>query len=132
MQKNLHSHLSRRESQIMDVLYRLEEATVAEVLEHLNDKPAYNSVRGILRVLVDKGLVRYRRDEARRYVYRPKISAEKARHSALEHLVDTFFEGSAPKAAAALLDASASRLKSEDLEELSRLIDAASRRMEDE
>lgn len=116
----------------MDVLYRLEEATVADILEHLEDKPAYNSVRGILRVLVDKGLASYRRDDARRYVYRPKIPAERARRSALAHLVDTFFAGSAPKAAAALLDASAGRMRQEDLDQLSQLIDAASRRMEEE
>ena len=89
--------LSRRERQIMDVIYRLGEAGAAEVVEHLPDRPAYNSVRVTLGILERKGMVRHRR-EGTRYVYSPTVPAERARDSALRHVVRTFFRGSPSKA----------------------------------
>src|SRR5437764_442519 len=94
--------LGARERQIMDVLFRLERATVQHVLEGLADPPSYSAVRGMLRLLEDKGLVRHEQDGLK-YVYLPTVAKEKARNSALRHLVTTFFGGSAQQAAAALL-----------------------------
>ena len=95
--------LSRRERQIVDVLYRLGEAGAAEVVQHLTDRPSYNSVRVTLGILERKGVVRHWRDGAR-YVYAPTLPPEKARESALRHLVRTFFRGSTSKAALTLLE----------------------------
>ena|SRR5688500_11149964 len=94
--------LSPRERQIMDALYRHGESTVAEVMERMPDPPSYSAVRATLRVLEDKGEVSHRED-GRRYVYRPAVAADRARKSALRHLVGTFFGGSAERAAVALL-----------------------------
>src|SRR5213595_2302755 len=96
--------LSRRERQIMDILYQLERATVGEVLSKLPDKPNYSTVRAQLRVLEEKGHVRHE-EEGLRYVYLPCVPREVARRSALRHLVETFFEGSTEKAVAACLAA---------------------------
>ena len=95
--------LGARERQIMDVLFRLERATVQQVLEQLADPPSYSAVRGMLRFLEDKRLVRHEQDGLK-YVYLPTVAKEKAGKSALKHLVQTFFGGSAQDAAAALLD----------------------------
>ena len=95
--------LGARERQIMDVLVRLERATVQQVLEQLADPPSYSAVRGMLRLLEDKRLVRHEQDGLK-YVYLPTVAKEKAGKSALKHLVQTFFGGSARDAAAALLD----------------------------
>jgi predicted transcriptional regulator len=94
--------LSRREREVMDVLYRRSEATVAEVLEALDDPPTYSAVRSILRVLEEKGHITHREDGPR-YVYAPAVARERARRAALDHVVETFFEGSAESALAALL-----------------------------
>ncbi len=127
MPKPIHTHLSRRESQIMDVIYQLGEATVGEVVKRLPDPPGYNSVRVTLGILEEKGYLTHRR-EAQRYVYLPTIPRERARRSAVEHLVETFFEGSTPKTVATLLDVSASRLGEAELEELSQMIREARKR----
>ncbi|HSE50057.1 MAG TPA: BlaI/MecI/CopY family transcriptional regulator [Terriglobales bacterium] len=95
--------LGRRERQIMDVLYRLGKASVADVLAALPDPPTYSAVRGMLRLLEDKGLVQHQQDGLK-YVYLPTVEPAKARVSALRHLVTTFFGGSAQHAAAALLE----------------------------
>lgn len=108
---------SRRERQIMDILYQLERATVGEVLAKLPDKPNYSTVRAQLRVLEEKGHVRHE-EEGLRYVYVPRVPREVARRSALRHLVDTFFEGSTEKAVAALLGGEVDKVSSEELHRL--------------
>lgn len=116
--------LSRRERQIMDVLYARGSATAAEVREALPDPPSYSAVRALLRILVEKGHARHEQDGAR-YVYYPVVSRDRARRSALRRLVSTFFEGSAAQAAAALIGSES--LSPDDLERLSSLIDKARR-----
>ena len=113
--------LSRRERQIMDILYQLERATVGEVLSKLPDKPNYSTVRAQLHVLEEKGHVRHE-EECLRYVYLPCVPREVARRSALRHLVETFFEGSTEKAVAALLGGEVSRISSDELDRLAALI----------
>ena len=113
--------LSRRERQIMDILYKLERATVGEVLSELADKPNYSTVRAQLRVLEEKGHVRHEA-HGLRYVYVPCVPREVARRSALRHLVETFFEGSTEKAVAALLGGEVSRISSEELDRLASFI----------
>lgn len=118
------AHLSRRERQIMDVLYQRGRATAAEVLAGLPDPPSYSAVRAMLRVLEEKGHVLHEEDGPR-YVFLPTVPREKAKRSAIKHLLATFFDGSAEQAVAALLDASSTRLKPEELDRLARLIDKA-------
>lgn len=95
--------LGRRERQIMDVVFRLGRATAAEVLAELPDPPSYSAVRGMLRLLEDKGYLRHEQDGPR-YVYLPTTARDEARRSALAHLLRTFFDGSRENAVAALLD----------------------------
>jgi BlaI family penicillinase repressor len=121
MAKQKTSPLARRERQIMDVLYKLQRASVAEVLAQLADEPSYSTVRAQLRVLEKKGHVRHE-EHGLRYVYAPAVPREVARRSALRHLVDTFFEGSTEKVVAALLGGEVSRMSPEELERLARLI----------
>jgi predicted transcriptional regulator len=116
--------LSRRERQIMDVLYQRGKATALEVQESLPDPPSYSAVRALLRILEDKGHVRHEQDGPR-YVFTPKLPRDKARRSAIRHMMETFFEGSAEQAVAALLDVSSSKLSEEELERLARLIENA-------
>ncbi len=115
--------LSRRERQIMEVVYRGGQATAGEVLAALPDPPSYSAVRAMLRVLENKGHLRHV-PEGTRYVYRPTVTRERAGIPALENVVETFFGGSAEKAVAALLDAR-SRLSPQELERLSTLIEQA-------
>jgi predicted transcriptional regulator len=119
-----HSTLTRRERQIMDVLYRRGRATAAEVMADLPGEPNYSTVRTQLRVLEDKGHVRHD-EEGLRYVYATAVPRHAARKSALKHLVETFFDGSAQQVVAAVLGGEASRLSDEDLERISQLIDEA-------
>lgn len=102
MGKGSPGKLSRRESEVMDILYRRGSATVAEILKDMPDQPTYSAVRSIVRVLADKGLVKHKA-EGVRYVYAPAQRQETAQHSALSHLVRTFFGGSPELAATALL-----------------------------
>ena len=113
--------LSRRERQIMDVLYKLQRATVAEVLERMPGDQHYSTVRAQLRVLEEKGHVRHEED-GMRYVYLPAVSRDVARRSAMRHLIDTFFEGSTEKAVAALLGGEATKITPEELDRLGRLV----------
>ena len=99
----MEQQLGKRERQIMDVIYRLGRATVSEVQEALSDPPSYSAVRGMLRFLEEKGLLRHEQDGIR-YVYLPTVEPKKARKSALRHLVQTFFSGSSQEAAAALIE----------------------------
>ena len=115
--------LSRRERQIMAVIYRLGRATAAEVLDQLEEPPSYSAVRAHLRILEEKGHLRHEQDGPR-YVFLPTLPREQARDSALMHLVQTFFEGSTSQAMAALLDANP-RISKAELEGLSRLIEKA-------
>lgn len=124
MKKPLHTHLSRRESQIMDIVYRLGEASVSDVVARMPDTPAYNSVRVTLGILEKKGYVRHRQ-EGQRYIYRPAVSPEKATESAVSHLLKTFFGGSPSKAILTLLDMSSERLSQEDLDQLAQWIEQA-------
>jgi predicted transcriptional regulator len=124
MAKRAHDPLSRRERQIMDVVYRLGRATVAEVQEALPDPPSYSTVRALLRVLEEKRHLRHEQDGPR-YVFLPTVPRDKARRSALRQLVQTFFEGSTAQAVAALLGAPDAKLTDEDLDRLSRLINQA-------
>ena len=126
MAKPLHSELSRRERQIMDILYRRRSATVGEVLAGLAGEPSYSTVRAQLRVLEEKGHVRHE-ERGLRYVYEPIVPRDAARRSALKHLVDTFFEGSAEKVVAALLGDTA-RLSQDELDRLSEMIAKARKR----
>src|SRR5947207_5802483 len=116
--------LSRRERQIMDIVYRLGRATVSEVMESLSGDPAYSTVRAQLRVLEEKGHLRHE-EHGLRYVYLPKMPRHMVRQSALKHLIDTFFEGSAGKAVAALLGKEGFRISEDELDRLSELIEKA-------
>jgi predicted transcriptional regulator len=116
--------LSRRERQIMDVIYRRGRATAADVLAELPDPPSYSAVRAMLRVLEEKGHVRHE-EQGARYVFLPIVPREKARRSALKQLVQTFFDGSTEQAVAALIDGSASKLSDQDLDRLAKLIEQA-------
>jgi predicted transcriptional regulator len=118
--------LTRRERQIMDVLYRRGRATAAEVMEDLPGDRSYSTVRTQLRVLEEKGQVRHD-EEGLRYVYSPAVPRHAARKSALRHLMNTFFDGSAEKVVSALLGGDASRLSDEELERIAALVDKAKR-----
>jgi predicted transcriptional regulator len=109
--------LSRRERQIMDVLYELGRATAAEVREGLPDPPSYSAVRTMLRILEDKGHLRHEQDGPR-YVFSPAVPREEARESALRRVVRTFFDGSAENAMSALLDLGVDDLDEEALRRL--------------
>ncbi len=119
-------HLSRRERQIMDIIYRRDRAAAAEVLADMSDPPSYSAVRALLRVLEEKGHVRHEQDGPR-YVFLPTLPREEARDSALKQMLSTFFDGSAEQAVAALLDLSSSDLSEEELEKLAQMIDQARR-----
>ena len=116
--------MSRRERQIMDVVFARGRATGQEIQEGLPDKPNYSSVRTILRVLERKGYVRHV-EEGLRYVYEPTVAREAASRSALQRIIRTFFDGSAKEAAAALLDPSVFHLSDEELSELGQIVDRA-------
>src|SRR5437773_5493559 len=120
------SAFSRRERQIMDILYKLERASVGQVLSKLADKPHYSTVRTQLRVLEEKGHVRHE-EHGLRYVYVPTVPRDIARRSALRHLVETFFEGSTEKVVAALLGGEVSHISQAELDRLARLIAKSSK-----
>ena len=113
---------SRREKETMDIVYRLGQATAAEVREEMAAPPSYSSVRSTLSGLERKGHLRHQFD-GNRYIYRPTVRLEAARLSALEHLLSTFFDGSATEVVATLIEAKRSDLTPEELEELSKLIE---------
>jgi BlaI family penicillinase repressor len=117
----MNDDLSRRERQIMDILFRLGRATGPEIQEQLPDEVSYSGVRTILRVLERKGHIRHL-EENLRYVYLPVVAREKAKKSAIDRLVATFFDGSVKAAAAAFVDPQTSKLSDEDLADLERLI----------
>jgi BlaI family transcriptional regulator, penicillinase repressor len=120
------SALSRRERQIMDFLYARGRASAADVMDGIPEAPSYSAVRALLRVLEEKGHVVHE-EEGRAYVYLPKVPREKARRSALTHLVATFFGGSTEQAMAALLDLSGSKLDDDALDRLADRVEQAKR-----
>jgi BlaI family penicillinase repressor len=123
-QSSQSTHLSRRERQILDLLYKAGKATAADVQAGLPDPPSYSAVRAMLRILEDKGHVRHDLDGLR-YVYMPTVGRDRAKRSALKHVVNTFFDGSASQVMAALFEMSPNQLGDEDLARLRDLIDNA-------
>ena len=117
---------SRRERQIMDVLYQRGRASAAEVREAIEDAPSYSAVRAMLRVLEEKGHVKHEA-EGLKYVYVPTLNREKAKRSAVKHLLDTFFSDTPDQVVAALLDVSSRRLTREDLDRMAEMIEKAKR-----
>jgi len=122
--EELSQKLSRRERQIMDFLYQHGRATAAEVQANLPEPPSYSAVRAMLRVLEEKGHVHHQQDGPR-YVYRPRVGRDRAKRSALRHLVRTFFDGSREQLVAALLDDGTAQLSEDELDRMARLIDRA-------
>src|SRR6185436_19038952 len=119
-----HLDLSRRERQIIDILYANGRATAADVQTLLPDPPSYSAVRAMLRILEEKGHVRHQQDGPR-YVYLPTLARDNAKRSAMRHMLQTFFDGSAEQAISSLLDDGATRFSSAELDRLARMIDTA-------
>jgi BlaI family penicillinase repressor len=122
MKKAPHAILSRRERQIMDILYKRGRATAAEIHHAIAEPPSYSAVRAKLRVLEEKGHIRHE-EESLRYVYLPTVPRERAKVSALRHMLETFFEGSAEKAVITLLSMKDTGITDADLERLAKLVD---------
>ena len=116
--------LSRRERQIVDVVVRLGEATVAQVLENLRDPPSYSAVRTTMGILVDKGHLQFKQ-VGRRYLYRPAQSRHHLRKKALKDVVSTFFENSAEQLVETLLDPSSKKLESSELDRIAEIVERA-------
>ena len=116
--------LSRRERQIMDILYQRGKSSVTEVREALPNAPSYSAVRAMLRILEEKGHVKHQ-EEGLKYVYLPKVARDKAKRSAVKHLLDTFFSDSPDQVVAALLDVSSARLTREELDRMAAMIEEA-------
>ena len=116
--------LGRRERQIMAFIYRRGQATAAEVMEGITNPPSYSGVRAMLRILEEKGHLQHRREGAR-YVYAPTLSSEEAGRSAMNYMIQAFFDGSTERAVAALLDLKSKELSEDDLDRLAGLIDQA-------
>jgi BlaI family penicillinase repressor len=113
--------LSRRERQVMNIIYARGHATAAEVHEALPDPPTFSATRAVIRTLEEKGHISHQ-EQGLRYVYRPVVPPEKARRSAVSQLVSTFFQGSPTRLLAALIDGSTAKLSDEELDELERMI----------
>ena len=126
MKRKLHE-LSRRERQIMEIIFARGEATAAEVVEGLEDAPSYSAVRALLRILEEKGHLKHRED-GKRYVFLPTEPVEKASRSALKQVVQTFFEGSLASAVAALVDANDAAVSEDELKRLESIIKQARKR----
>ncbi len=120
--KGARSGLGARERQIMDIVFELGEASVGDVHQRLADPPSYSAVRTMIRLLESKGFLRHRR-EGTKYVYRSTQSKLVVRKSAMQHLLRTFYGGSAPDAVASILDSE--KLSKEDLSRIEKLIDDA-------
>ena len=116
-----HAALSRRERQIMDLLYQLGRATAADLLKQLPGDPTDSTVRTQLRVLESKGHVRHE-EEGQRYIYIPVVPRRVVRKSALKHVVNTFFDGSAEKVVAALLGPDGARLSDDELDRIADIV----------
>jgi BlaI family penicillinase repressor len=116
--------LSRRERQIMEILFQRGKASASEVREAMADAPSYSAVRAMLRILEEKGHLKHQ-EEGLKYVYAPTVGRDKAKRSAVKHLLDTFFNGSPEQTMAALLDVSSTRLTREELDRMSAMIEKA-------
>jgi BlaI family penicillinase repressor len=121
---NRQQGLSRRERQIMDILYRARKASASDVLNAMPDPPSYSAVRAMLRVLEEKGHVKHQ-EEGLKYVYAPVVARDKAKRSAVKHVMETFFNGSAEQIVAALLDVSSTRLTRDELDRMAEMIEKA-------
>lgn len=121
--KPLENQLSRRERQVMDILFRVGKATAQEVLDELSDPPSYSAVRALLVTLETKGLVKHAKD-SRRYVYSPAVPEKRAKRSALRQLLSTFFEGRPENLVASLLDPEDQQLSQEEIDRIRTLIDS--------
>lgn len=124
MPKAAQISLTRREREIMDILYRLGRATAGEVMQDLTGQPNYSTVRAQLRVLEDKGHVRHE-EQGLRYVYIPVVPRHEVRQSALRHIIDTFFEGSVHKVVVALLGTEGGRISREELDRIAEVVEKA-------
>ncbi|GAB1264761.1 BlaI/MecI/CopY family transcriptional regulator [Aurantivibrio infirmus] len=124
MSKDTQTEFSRRERQIMDVIYRFEKATAREIHEAISDAPSYTSIRSHLRAMVDKGYLDYSQ-EGIRYVYTAVVPKTKAKSSALQNVLTNFFGGSHQDLIATLIDTEAKNLSEHDLDQLSNLIEKA-------
>jgi BlaI family penicillinase repressor len=127
MKKKSIEQLSRRERQIMNVVYREKEATVATIREAMPDPPSYSAVRALVGVLETKGYLKHSRN-GRAYVYSPTVSRSLARHTALRQIVQNFFDGSVESVVAALISPETAKISDEDLARLSELIDEKRKR----
>jgi len=116
------TQLSRREREIMHALYSLDEAGAADIARHLDDEEGYDSIRVTVGILAKKGFVKHRR-EGKRYVYRPKLSADRARRIAMEELTRTYFKGCHTSAILDFLDSASGRMTEDDLEEVSAFVE---------
>jgi BlaI family penicillinase repressor len=121
---NIPDGLSRRERQIMDILYQRGKASATDVREAMPDAPSYSAVRAMMRVLEEKGHVKHQA-EGLKYVYVPVVTRDKAKRSAVKHLLDTFFSDSPEQVVAALLDVSSTRLTQDELDRMVQLIERA-------
>src|SRR6186997_664739 len=119
-----HRDLSRRERQILDILYKHGRATAADVQAALPEPPSYSAVRALLRILEEKGHVRHEQDGPR-YVYLPTVGRDNAKRSAMRHMLQTFFDGSAEQAISALLDDPRAKFSDAELDRLAGMIDRA-------
>ena len=120
--RGLHVVLTRRERQIMDIVYRRGRATASEVLAEMPGSPSYSTVRAQLRVLEEKGHLRHE-EVGQRYTYAPAVPRHAARKSALRHLLDTFFDGSAEQLVLALLGGGGARLSTDEIARITELLD---------
>ena len=121
---NAFGGLSRRERQIMEILYQRGKVSAADVREAMPDAPSYSAVRAMLRILEEKGHVKHQA-EGLKYVYVPTVARDKAKRTAVKHLMETFFNGSPEHVVAALLDVSSTKLTGDELDRMSQLIDRA-------
>ena len=127
MAKNSHKHLSRREREIMDIIYKRGQATATEVMEAMDNPPSYSAVRALLRILEEKGALRHER-QGQKYTFLPIVTHDKAKRSALQRMLHVFFNGSTEAAVAALLDISQTKMTDDEWDRLTSLIDQAKKR----
>jgi predicted transcriptional regulator len=118
--------LSRRERQIMEILYRRGKASASDIREAMKDAPSYSAVRAVLRILEEKGHVKHQAEDLK-YIYVPTVNQDKAKRSAVKHLLETFFNDSPKQIVAALLDVSSQRLTLEELDQMAEMIEKAKR-----
>jgi len=127
MAKNSHKHLSRREREIMDIIYKRGQATATDVMEAMDKPPSYSAVRALLRILEEKGSLRHQQ-EGQKYIFLPTVTREKAKQSAMKRMLHVFFNDSTEAAVAALLDISPTKMTDEEWDRLTSLIDQAKKR----